>query len=292
MLCLLLAAGGCGQPEFPSRWLDRQVVIDGDPRDWTGAVYSLDGERTVAGFFNDSTDLYVCLVSSDPNVSRQVLGRGLTLWLDPDGGRAKTFGIRYPLGARDPGAPPPRGGGDPDRRVLAWAFPDSTAEAEIIEGGALLARLPLGQVQGVKVRVGLKDDVLTYEARIPLARDEQHPHAIDARRDRPIGLGLETPRFELPVRKAPAAEGNRRDGSGDQSGDSSDPSADEPSREPSDEPSGGPPGGSRGEHRGTGHPGGWRGTGRGPASLGPVLYWIRVRLEEAAAPARAASTEG
>lgn len=301
LLVHALGLAGCGQPEFRSRWLDRDVAIDGNPRDWNGAVYSLDGEMTVVGFLNDSTDLYVCFASSDPNVSRQVLGRGMTVWLDPKGGRDLSFGIHFPLGATNAGAPPPRNAGDPDREALARAFPDSSVEVEIIERGARQTRFRLSQVPGIEVRIGLRDGVLTYEARIPLAGDDRHPYAINVDRSRLIGLGLETPKFKHPGSGPNAERGMPRDRFGAPSRNPSDDSSEgpsddlsddpsgHPSNEPSDDPSGDPSDGSRRGRLGAGRPGGVRGAGGGPGSVGPVTYWLRVRLDADASASRAAS---
>lgn len=306
LLLLVMALGlpGCGTPEFQSRWLDREIVIDGDPREWSGAVYSVDGEMTVIGLQNDSTDLYLCVVSSDPNVSRQVLGRGMTLWLDAKGGRGKSFGIRFPLGAGEAGAighpdgsdsssaarrspdgpdsipraPWRRGGQESRSAALLKALRDSTADLELLSADGKAIRMRAAQATGIAVKLGLKDDVLTYEARIPLIKDERHPFAIGADFGRPIGLGLQTPDFKYSVFGRDGERGEPDGGPDRRSGDSSwNPSGD-PSSGPSDDPSDGSAGGQRGRNREGGRTGDTRGSGRGPGSKGPVQFWLLARL--------------
>ena len=308
---LVLGLAGCRPAEVPSRWLDREIVIDGDPQEWKGAVYALDGEATVLGLINDSMSLYLCLVSSDPNVSRQVLGRGFTLWFDPSGGKERTFGIRFPLGRMSPAdsarvghEPPGRGDRedpgrrgtpaadsagrgrvfgdsdregrgsdralwDPDRGRLIRALQDSTAQLEIFSGPDQAKRSLLARATGIQVRIGLQDGVLTYEARIPLSRDADHPYAVGADRNVPFGLGLETPTFRYSVFSREDKSARERSGY--------DPSSNDPSgggSEPGDGPQGDRPEGRSGSDR----RGGAHGPQRTGTSVGPVEYWLRVRL--------------
>ena len=295
-----IGIGGCGGPKVESRWLDRKVSIDGGAGEWEGALYDLDGTRLLVGVMNDGTDLYLCLGTEDRGLRRQVLLQGLTLWIDPDGGTKKAFGIHFPLGIRPadtfagrwrgrghggeaagdsvPGPADSTGAGaDTVREKGRWGagtrpgetVPDSTAQLEILPGELPGTRMSVVDAEGIALRLGLKDEAFVYELRIPLSRDDAHPYAVGAPAGKTIGLGLETPKMSLP--------GFRRERGG------------EGTEGP---PGGGSPGGGRGGGRGGwrgghgggawgGGEGGWRGGGRGGMQRGPaepLNVWMKVKL--------------
>jgi hypothetical protein len=300
----LAAVGGCGLPEFQSHPLDEAVVIDGDAGEWRGSVYFLDGERTVIGIRNDAENLYLCLSSSDPNIERQVLGRGLTVWFDPAGGEAKTFGLRFPLGMKarsgadvpegerpadppgdkGPEQPPASPGGGPARRgrpqdpfrSLARAIPaDSTAELEIIRADGTTERMRVASTTGLGVKAGLRESVLTYELRIPRVADAAHPLGIALDSARPFGLGLETPKY-----KRGPGEGSLMEEMPDGwTGGRADDTPDLPGESPDQGPDGSQPPEGRGGASGGrgGRPGQDGGVSR--PSVGPIRYWLLVRLD-------------
>ena len=60
-------------------------------------------ENVSVGFFNDQDYLYVSLISSARYPQRQFMARGFTIWFDPDGGKNKELGIKFPLGMMEVG---------------------------------------------------------------------------------------------------------------------------------------------------------------------------------------------
>ncbi len=95
-----LLGSGCNQPELKGGWADREIRIDGDLADWGGEGSWFDNERVTVGACNDDHFLYLMLSSPDPTFLRHVVAQGLTVWIDPRGGKDKALGIRYPLGLR------------------------------------------------------------------------------------------------------------------------------------------------------------------------------------------------
>jgi len=326
LLWLLLSAAGlagCGGPKMPSRWLDRPVTIDGEASEWDGALYSLDESRLLVGAFNDGDNLYLCLGTEDRGLERQVLSRGFTLWIDPDGGKKNVFGLHFPLGHRFPGAgrhpgglpggerpsasgdssmapPPPAeaNGGDRDQGRPDWSrgasggesalaqVPDSTAPVEILHGNDPAQRFTVSDLQGMRMKLALHDEALIYELKIPLVHDAAHPFAVGAAPGHTIGLGFETPKMERP-----AGFEQRPEGTGGSGG---------PGGEGGEGGEGGGHGGGgwgRGGGRG-GRGGGWGGGGRGgegggrraaPMPTGNLDVWIRLQLAgdtQGAAPAK------
>ncbi|MDE2321169.1 MAG: hypothetical protein KGL31_04535, partial [candidate division NC10 bacterium] len=96
--------GGCSTTaELSSVWNNSEIVIDGIAAEWTSHFFYLKDAQVFLGIQNDSDFLYVCLMSSEGQFRRQMMERGLTVWLEPDDG--KKLGIHYPVGLPGHGTP-------------------------------------------------------------------------------------------------------------------------------------------------------------------------------------------
>lgn len=125
LLALCVIAPGCGMPEIPARWTDREIAVDGDYRDWEGSLYHFEEQSVYAGVLRDATYLYLCLSSSDRARVQQVVRGGLTVWFDPEASKTRGFGLRFPLGGEprtEPSRPVPTPpSGERDRRATRVA---------------------------------------------------------------------------------------------------------------------------------------------------------------------------
>lgn len=292
-VCLCVPA--CGSPTIQGRWKDREIKIDGDYRDWESSLYHFEDAGIYAGVLRDETYLYLCVSSSDPARVRQALHGGLTVWFDATGGRKKSLGIRFPVGAPSPaGERPPRtgrGGEPPNFQKLLERFTGPEREIELLRDSSASRRMLVADAAGLDVQIGLVEDVLTYELRIPLAASPEFPYAIAASPVQTVSVGLMT--TALGGRRAP------RPGDSDSSGGRS--GRDEPSWGQGDGGLDGPPGGGpryQGEPGGDGGDGGGgdRGSGRGPRGPRggrprgdvvpnrgePLELWFRVALPSGA----------
>ena len=190
---------GCGSVEVSSTWRDREVSIDGVDAEWQRAVMYVQDKNVAIGLLNDEEYLYICLSTVDSWRIRQMMGSGLTLWFDPDGGKDKTFGINFPLGMQlsQP---------DMDREKMHMPreqMPDQERLKEMVEESAkemvILGpgkdehrRMPVHGSQHIQVKVGYSGGKLVYELRVPLFLDEQHPDAIGLGESQFVGVGFET----------------------------------------------------------------------------------------------------
>ena len=291
-VCLCVPA--CGSPTIQGRWKDREIKIDGDYRDWESSLYHFEDAGIYAGVLRDETYLYLCVSSSDPARVRQALHGGLTVWFDATGGRKKSLGIRFPVGAPGPaGERPPRTGpgSEPaDSHGLLERFTGAQREIELLRDSSAPQRMLVADAAGFDVQIGLVDDVLTYELRIPLVASPESLCAIAASPVPMISVGLMTTAF--------GGRRPRRPGDSDSSGGRSGRGG--PSRDRGDGGLGGPPGGGpryQGEPSGDwGGGGGGRGSGRGsdgprggrprgdvaPNRGGPLELWFRVALPSGA----------
>jgi hypothetical protein len=202
-LCLPLVAG-CGGLQLKSHWLDREVTVDGmdhPESEWQGARTYLEDEDVAVGLLNDDEYLYISLVTSDRMKLRQVLGAGLTLWLNPAGGKDKTFGIRFPLGRAGEG-PKVRGQGErgsPEEmeRNIETAL-EAMKELEILGPGKDGAqRMDVAEARGIEVKAGFSNGFLVYELKVPIVATAERPYAIGAERAESVVIDFETPEVNM-----------------------------------------------------------------------------------------------
>jgi hypothetical protein len=234
---------------------DREITIDGSDADWQGALAYLEESKIAIGVCNDEKDLYLCLVVSDRQMERQIMGSGFTVWFDAGGGKDKKFGIHYPMGRQGRQTSDGRGRdeGDPDERTRL--LQEATRDIEIIGPGKDdRFTMTAPGAGGIKAQVARANENLIYELKVPLNHGEGREYVIGADTGKTIGIGFETSQADRAELKN---ERNRGDN-------------------PSDEaPRGGGRGGRR---RGGGMPSG----GGSPAE--PFQFWSRVSLSQRSVP--------
>ncbi len=207
-LLVLLALGlaGCaGIPTYKveSRPLGGPITIDGKDDDWRGNLYySVQGQFSL-GFINDQQNLYVCLVVTDPYKRAQILRRGLVLWIDPKGGQARTFGLRFPMGpaagasaTRPEGRPEVPASIEPEDEFGQAVSSESWTEFGVITAKSqmpLLVKTEDGK--GLEIKASAPVGMFVYELKIPLRNSDQAPWAVGAQPGQTISLGFETGKF-------------------------------------------------------------------------------------------------
>jgi hypothetical protein len=200
LLALALGLAGCrtfSTFSTESRPLDRQVVIDGKTEDWQGDLFVAEGERIELGFLNDRENLYVCLLTTDNFVRAQILTQGLTVWFDPKGKTDKVFGIKFPVGL-PPGERKLPLGDNPEGPDLENLPKVPMTEMEIIRSEKEpVQKLNVAEAQGIEVKVVPSSGLIVYELKIPLVKTEQHPIAVGVEPGKTVGIGFETPKFDL-----------------------------------------------------------------------------------------------
>ena len=131
--------------------------------------------------------------------------RGLNLWLDSQGGKGKTFGIKYPVGLMRSGMATRdmvmnREGGQDNLSPERWLtmLVTSTAELELLgpDKNEVRPMVP-ANLTGIDLKVGLNNGTFVYELKIPLNVDDSHPYGIGMGNGGPIGFGCEIPQFRF-----------------------------------------------------------------------------------------------
>jgi hypothetical protein len=273
---LLVAARPLAAPAHLTSAAASTITIDGLVDEWP-QLEPLEETHLSAAAQNDGRNLYLMIATSDQARRRQLLAAGIIVWLDAEGGKKHTFGIRIPGmlfsgalgGRRGPHnqMPPPDLGEARQAPALSYV--------EIVGPGKDdRRRLELDATRSIQAARSQTAGTLTLELQIPLQRNDATEHAIGTRAGHVIGLGLETPKIERPEGPAPGAGGAGGHRGGGMGGGF-----------------GGHGGGGGGGRGGMGGMGGGGGRGGGPPGSGaqgdrferaePLKYWTTVQLASA-----------
>jgi len=222
LLMLAALAAGCASTiQLPSRWSDQPLRVGADPAKWSDSTIFVEKDGIQVGVINDDEFLYVCVMSSKPNLGRQVMFRGMTVWFDPNGGEKKTLGLRFPIGM---------GGRDIMTRPEAEERDQRGNRVEAMGRQALnefeylgptdmdLQRVSRLQGQGVEMHLTTTPERFVYQLRVPLAYSSAHPYSVESRPGASIGVGFETNTPQRPGAAAGGGEGRGEGGRGGQPG--------------------------------------------------------------------------
>jgi hypothetical protein len=267
LVSVALFAAGCGSSlQLTSKWTAQKIQIDGDMKDWSDSTVFVEKDGIRCGVMNDGESIYVCLLSSKPNLGRQVMFRGMTVWFDPNGGQKKTIGIRFPIGMGR-GVMPMRQEGQEGEETDQRGNRVRTMDRADLNDFEFLGpaekdvqRVSRYEGQGIELHLTSTPERFGYELKIPISYSSSHPYAVETHAGAPIGVGFET---NTPQRAA--APGGEGEGEGR---------------------GGGPGGGGRGGMRGGGMRGGGMRGGSGGGGGRPggadvtFSFWTHVQLAE------------
>ncbi len=277
---MLLA--GCGATSITSTWHEKPFTIDGDPADWVGLPMYVDKSGVNVAVSHNADYLYVMVSTTDRAQQAQIRRGGFTVWFDPQGGSAHTFGVKYPVGM--PGMPPPDMAEDEDtmpapadmgRPQGHLSGRGAQTDMELL-GPADEDRMIISLLQEHQIQAKISDASggLTYELRVPLQHDAQHPYGIGVIAGKELGLALETQTMEKPMGRPGGGQRSGRDGG---RGGMMPPGGDE------QDGGGGmmPPGGDgQGPGGGRGRGGNMRGVRSGGSGSSPIDITLKVVLSK------------
>lgn len=205
--CTLFLLVGCRTIELNSSWRDREITVDGASSDWLGALTYIEEPDISVGLLNDEESLFICLLAETPFSRDQIMRQGFIVWFDPTGGKEKNFGIRFPLGMEE--NLPPKRMGEEDFRPrmerdeeevedLLDFFQKSMTELEILGPKKDdKQKMLVAEAKGIEVSLVPSSGMLTYEMRVPLSENPEHPYAINSQPGKTMSIGFETPKLDL-----------------------------------------------------------------------------------------------
>jgi|WetSurMetagenome_2_1015567.scaffolds.fasta_scaffold33771_2 hypothetical protein len=285
MLISMLGLLGCSSAvPLISDWKKSEIVVDGRQNEWQRSLYDLKKINVTVGVRNDVENLYLCFISYDQGVGRQIMSGGFTVWFDPSGGTDEQYGIKFPVGRPKGGRPQmsdknsqdrnnPRGDFDSGDNIPPMPGNDNSAPSSRGENDDKMMPILLNaqrelqflgpeekdvqqaitlELKTVRVQIGMTRQMFVYELQVPLHRTEDFPFAL-APTDKKniIGIGFKT-------------EDNSSSGPGGGQGGP-----------PPGGGQGGPPSGGQGGPP----PGGGRG-GKDINSSEPIDVWTKVTLAQ------------
>ncbi len=263
---LLVATIGCSA-KVDSKWLDREIVIDGADADWQGAKLNIERANVDFGIFNDQKYLYLVLGSMDRTLQMQMIRMGFTVWFDPEGKKGKVLGVRFPVRGMNMGRERGMRGTErtaPDAERMAALIHETLEKGEMeiySRGEEYGRRMPIAAAGDLLLRANYSAGRLVYELRIPLIHGPHAPYALGVYPGDEIGVGFETvERARMRPEGSGFGGGIGRGGRGFGGG-------------------GGGLGGRGGGFGGRGQGGGDRGARSGGAGMGdPFKFWMKLRL--------------
>ncbi len=192
----------CRTNEQLAHWRNRDISIDGDYTDWSGYLALNEDSNMAFGFLRDSSYFYVCLVASDPDIQRQIMGQGLIVWLEADKNAGNRIGIKVPLGMMASSAPPQefmKNRTEMDGKKPEPSFEHLLNELEIQNPGEkTFNSYGVSEIvqSGLEVGAGMSMEQLVYEMRIPLIRGEKTRYALGFEPVQVVTLEIETPEMD------------------------------------------------------------------------------------------------
>ena len=204
---LVLAAASCSATTAyitDSAPATRAIAVDGRSDDWVGALSVVKDGKAEEGFLNDQNVLYVCFATGDESLRRQIADGGLTVWIDPKGGDAKTLGIRYPLARlrrQRPVAPqgeaPPQGEASTPPPASEETAADEASVLEILRSGSsAVQKMKISDAKDLEIAASEESGLFVYELKIPLQSSPDRPLALSAAPGAKVGIGFEVPKSE------------------------------------------------------------------------------------------------
>jgi hypothetical protein len=208
-----------------SVWDTTGIVIDGRIKEWPSFFrFYISGAKLQFDFYNDSSNIFLCVKAVDMEAQSRLMHAGLNLWFDPTGKKKQKIGITFPMKLE-------RAAGDAPKRIRANSDPSTAsseersrasrlrenvlfAQAAIKVTGMMAVTepmIPLQNKYGIEIAYDWDSlSILCVEYKIPLALILQHP-VVPTDFLRPIGLGIVVGALETQP-PASHAEGGQNSG--------------------------------------------------------------------------------
>ena len=234
-IIFFLTAGLCintktyGQDAM-SVWDTSGVVVDGRIKEWPSFFrFYITGAKFQFDFYNDSTNLYLCIKAVDLEAQNRLMHSGVDIWFDPTGKKKHKTGITFPLKLEGaPGDLPRRQrtsdpSGEPSEKSRASRLREHVlfAQASLKVTGMIDVKepeIPLQNKYGIEIAYDWDSlNILAVEYKIPLSLIYQH-HILPSDLNVPMGLGIVVGALETPQQHVNSSQGAQQNGMNGQRG--------------------------------------------------------------------------
>jgi len=200
-----MVIAGCNTPTLQSTWKTGDIPIDGNPGKWGKSITYTQDDQFGLAVANDDKNLYLCVVSMDNQVNRQIMRAGFTVWFRHKETGGARVGIHFPIGRKNMEPPSmnhnSNEGESPE--LSAHAQPgepgrgndDTLSALEFIgpkDGDTIPLRRDVADGYGIAVKLAPSHDNLVYELKIPLHGNATSPYTLGIVQDTAIKVLFET----------------------------------------------------------------------------------------------------
>jgi len=238
MVLPALILTSCQENTINSVW-NNQIKIDGFYSDWESNLHYSEKSKAGLGAANDSSYLYLCLVSADQQLQRRLLFRGFQCKVDVPGSKRNVLEIIYPTGMKNRERSmrtdmPLQGEFRPNRsRESHLSIEDLQTEFRLLGPRKDDQRIvPLENNLGIEIKFGRSKRQFVYELRLPFSIIDEYLFNNKSQQYSELTITFDLPELESKNMPMHHGEGRRGGMEGTRSG----------------------PGGMDGEHFGHGMP--------------------------------------
>jgi hypothetical protein len=227
----MLSINGCSSGiKMQSDWQDQEFTLNGKVSDWGTTLHPASDSKINVGFKNDDEFLSLCISTEDRATIMQIMKFGFVVWLEPENGDTKQFGIKYPiqtmpLDKHEMTKDNPDGlfgenlrAAPTEEKMYNRMLEELQKQIEfqvVDKDDVPITAIPVINREGIKIKIGMEKGMLVYELQIPLKRSSDYSFAVGALPGEKIKVKFETLQPDFSDMKKASGEGFGEDeGSG------------------------------------------------------------------------------
>jgi hypothetical protein len=183
--------------EMKSTWGSTSIKVDGQATDWSNVPSEYLSEQNASiAMCNDAQFLYLMFRTNDTRWAGMIRRTGLTIYLDPTGGKKKDYFIKYKGGpSREElmAQMSKRGGGTTTPAMMEDALADDEDQTPLtcfVKDRIVEKPIPPDGSEGPAAAYDTSKGFYLYEFRIPLVEDSVRYFGIGALPNKPVGVSL------------------------------------------------------------------------------------------------------
>jgi len=185
-------------PQIKCNVCNSAIVIDGFGDEWINYRSKIINNNTSVGVCKDDAYLYVHLITSDPELSMQIMNFGLTIWFDAQGTQKKKLGVQFPIVQFVP--PPPRDGEPPAGDELQSFLNERLKSIALHMPGSKQAKsIPIDEANkySIDANIGIEEGILSYELKYPLHSTITNSMGLNLDSKPRLKICIETPKVDF-----------------------------------------------------------------------------------------------
>jgi hypothetical protein len=185
-------------PKIKCAACNSKIIVDGFGDEWINNLSSIINENTSFGVCKDDSCIYIHFITSDPEISMQIMNFGFTIWFNVQGSNKKNLGVQFPVIQFVP--PPPRDGKPPAGDELQKFLNDRLKNiAIILPDNKKTTTISIDEANnyGVNANIGIDGGILSYELKYPLIGKQANPIGLNLGSKSSLRICLETPKIDF-----------------------------------------------------------------------------------------------